>query len=348
MTTELLPKNPRRVLLVMTNHHVGDFVLSLPAMQSLAEYFDAPVDAVVDARFASVAKLLPSLRDVIPYEQKNRRGSKWKQAAHFTAIAKRLAPPRYDLVIDVGGGIQSVTLTTLTMARHRIGLEKSRRSFMYSRRLPQEPILHQTDRYMPFMRVIGRERPGRLRLRASAAATDQIAASLETLFGKIPPRFAVIHSGAGYAFRQWPGERFAAVADELAQRWNLDTVFIGAPGEEEFLRGIIQKMKHAGRARPLIENLENILALFDRAQILISNESGPTHLAATTDIPIVTIFGPSKEAVWRPVRDTNLTILRGRVCPPECAWGECRHDLACIMDLSVAQVVEAAAKYLTA
>jgi ADP-heptose:LPS heptosyltransferase len=348
MKTTLLPKKPRRVLLVMINHHLGDFVLSLPAMQSLAAYFESPVDAVVDSRFAGLARLLPSIADVIPYEQKNRRQGKTKQAVKFLSILKRLAPPRYDVVIDVGGGIQSVTLTTLTAARHRIGLAKSRRSVMHSRRLAHEAIVHQTDRYVPFMRIIGRERPERLRLRAPSPAGDEIAAELKLSFGRVPPRLAVIHPGAGYAFRKWPGERFAEVADELAVRWDLDTVFIGAPGEENFLSGIIQKMKYQDRARPVIAKLENILALFDRARILISNESGPTHLAAMTEVPVVTIFGPSKEAVWRPVREEKLVVLRGRVCPPECAWGECRHGLACLNDLSVDRVVDAASQFLGA
>lgn len=342
----MLPKKPKRVLLVMINHHLGDFVLSLPVLQKLAAYFDAPVDAVVDSRFAGIARLLPSIRDVMAYEQKNRRQGKAKQALQFLSILKQLAPPRYDLVIDVGGGIQSVTLVTLTMARRRIGLQRSRRSALYTRRLPHEPHVHQSGRYTPFLRLIGSGPQEPWRLSASPAAKAAVALQLETLFGRAPGKLAVMHPGAGYAFRMWPKERFAAVADELAERWNLDTVFIGAPGEEDFLRATIARMRRADRARPLITGLENILALFERAQILVSNESGPTHLAAMTDLPIVTIFGPSPEEVWRPVREERTIMLRGRVCPPDCTWGACKHGMACINDLAVARVVEAAAGLL--
>lgn len=337
----LLPENPRRVLLVMINHHVGDFVLSLPTMRTLAAWFDAPVDAVVDARFAGLARLLPSLREVIPYQQKNRRRSKARQALDFLTVLRRLAPPRYDLVIDIGGGIQSVTLVTLTLARHRIGLAKSRRSAMYTRRLPHEPFVHQTGRYLPFLHLVGRDAPEPLRLRAAPASRTAMEDTLRALFGREPGGIAVMHPGAGYAFRQWPGERFAAVADALAERRGLDTVFIGAPGEEAFLRGIIAQMRRPDRGRPLLAPLDTLPSLFERAQVLVSNESGPTHLAALTELPIVTIFGPSKEAVWRPVREERVTILRGRVCPPECAWGECKHGMACINDLTVARVLEA-------
>ena len=342
----ILPKKPRRVLVVMINHHLGDFVLSLPAMQTLAAHFEAPVDVVVDARYAALARLLPSVRDVIPYEQKNRRQGRVRQALQFLATTKRLVSARYDVVVDLGGGIQSVTLVTLTMARRRIGLAKSRRSAMYTHRLPHEAFEHQADRYIPFMRLIGRERPDPLLLHPSQASKEAVAKRLHGLFGRTAPSVAVIHPGAGYAFRRWPGERFAAVADELASRWNLDVVVIGAPDEEGFLKELVGGMRCADRARPMVAPLDELLALFDDSRILVSNESGPTHLAALTAVPIVTIFGPTKEAVWRPVRTDKLVILRGRICPPECRWGKCPHDMACIRDLDGPRVVAAIAGLL--
>lgn len=330
----------------MINHHVGNFVVSLPFLDALAAHFGPEVDALVDSRFACLARFLPSVHDVIPYVQQERRGRKLRQAQHFVATIRRLWRGRYAQVVDVGGGIQSVTLSVLALARRRVGLRKSRRSWLYDVRLPPPEGVHASDRFMPFMTWIGRGDRPRICLEASDESRRALAPLLPADWLNATCRIAVIHPGAGYAFRQWPRERFAAVADDLVRRWNLRIVFIGAPGEETSLRETIGLMKEPASAVPLAAGLDALVALYERAAVLLSNESGPTHLAAATRLPIVTIFGPTKEANWRPCREENVTILRGRTCPPECRWGKCATGLQCIMNVSVDDMVRAAEPYL--
>ncbi|HEY8241754.1 MAG TPA: glycosyltransferase family 9 protein [Kiritimatiellia bacterium] len=332
-----------RSLLLMINHHVGNYVVSLPFLDAMAATCATPPDILVDERFACLARLLPHAGEIIPYAQQHRRGNKLRQASDFVKLLGRIAGARYRTVFDVGGGIQSVTLAMATLSRNRIGLQRSRRSWAYTERLPPDTGIHASDRFMPFVTRLGLPRPGPLRLRPRAESFAALEALLPAVAGK---PFAAFHPGAGYAFRQWPGDRFAQVADALAARHGLRAVFVGAPGEEVFLDGIIGRMEHSGGASKLIAPLDVLLAMLDRARVLISNESGPTHLAATTDTPIVTIFGPSKEANWRPVRTKDVTILRGVICPPECRWGACKNDLRCVMDVSVDDVLQATDRHM--
>ncbi|MFH0907683.1 MAG: glycosyltransferase family 9 protein [bacterium] len=335
-----------RALALMINHHLGNFVVSLPFLDAIAAPFNQPVDLVVDSRYACLAQLLPHGGNVIPYRQHHRRNGKLRQAADFATLIHRLKTAHYDVVFDVGGGIQSVTFTTLTFSRHRIGLETSRRSWMYTERLPPDSGTHVSDRFTPFMTRLGLPKAGRLRLKPPADAFARLNGQLPEILRAPGLRLAVMHGGAGYEFRQWPKERFAKTADVLIAERGMGVVFIGAPGEQAFLDSLLGLMKHRDRAAHVIGELDVVLALLDRAAILISNESGPTHLAATTDVPIVTIFGPSKESNWRPVREENLTILRGAACPPECRWGQCKHGLKCVMNVSVENVLTATSRYL--
>jgi ADP-heptose:LPS heptosyltransferase len=345
MTTSPIPSSSR-ALVLMINHHLGNFVVSLPFLDAIAAQFDQPVDLVVDSRFACLARSLPHAGQVIPYEQHHRRNGRIRQASDFLALIRRLKAGRYDVVFDVGGGIQSVTLTTLTFARRRIGLAKSRRSWMYTERLPADSGTHASDRYTPFMARLGLPKAGRLRIKPPADAIARLESQLPVNLRAPGVRLAVMHGGAGYEFRQWPKERFAETADKLIRERSMGVVFIGAPGEQDFLNSLLALMKYRDRAAYVIAELDVVLALLDRAAILVSNESGPTHLAAATDVPIVTIFGPSKESSWRPVREENMTILRGAVCPPECRWGQCKHNLKCVMNVSVGDVLGAAGRYL--
>lgn len=337
---------PKRVLLVMINHHLGDFVLSMPTLQALVRSFDCETDLVVDQCHAGLAGHISGVSRILVHDQAHRRGSLMRRAHRFLALWSDLRRDRYDLVLDVGGGIQSVTLTLLTGARNRVGLGRRRRSWTYSIALTTGDVTHQTDLYAPFLRFVGQERAPRLELSPTERESADAEAELRLRFGYVPERLAVIHPGAGYAFRKWPADRFIRVANELVRRWNFSVALIGAPFEEAILREMASACAEPGCVRPFARSVPTLLALFDRARILIANESGPTHLAAATRIPIVTIFGPTDEARWRPLREADVSILRGRACEPDCRWGRCVCDYACIRELTAERVLEACANHL--
>ena len=93
--------------------------------------------------------------------------------------------------------------------------------------------------------------------------------------------------------------------------------------------------------------LVQLVALFDMASIYICNESGPMHLAAMTDLPIVAIFGPTPEARWLPVRSENVATIRGSACDPTCKRQVCTANSRCMMELSIEDILAAAEPYLT-
>ena len=341
----LSPTLPR-VLVMMTNHHLGNFVLSVPVVAALAAHFRAPADLLVDGRHASLAAAIPGAGRVTVFTHGKKDRSSLATGLHFVRLAWSLRRSRYDAVIDVGGGIHSVTLATASGAPRRVGFLEFRRSGLYTDRISVGPHEHVFDRYAQILKCIGRPgRPPLVRLRPAAGSNAVLDRILQGA-GWGSGRLAVIHPGAGYAFRRWPKERFALVADRLAEKAGLRTCLVGAPGEEAFLEEIRAAMTRPSDALLFIQPLDVLLALLDRAALLLSNESGPTHLAAATDVPIVTIFGPSKESRWRPIRPENVTILRGADCPPECAWGKCTADLKCVMNVTVDDMLRAAGKYL--
>jgi ADP-heptose:LPS heptosyltransferase len=229
-----------------------------------------------------------------------------------------------------------------TLSRRRFGFADMPKSNLYSRKIVRERGIHVFDAYCEMLRVIGRQgRPPLVRLQAPPAAHEAVGARLRSAQPEFGTPLAIIHPGAGKEYRQWPAQRFAAVADELVRRHRMNVCVIGAPGEAELMRAVIESMTLARMAFPLSLPLIELLALCERASILLSNESGPTHLAAATDLPIVTIFGPSKEAIWRPIREEGTIVLRGAQCDPRCGKRKCYADRRCLMSLGTGQVLEA-------
>lgn len=346
--TAVLSPDLRRVLIVMTDHHMGNLIIALPVINALAAYFHNPPDVIVDERYAAIVRLLPAELSVISYPgQADRRRGLLRNLKPI-GLSLALALKRHSVVFDLGGGPRGAFTTLMSFSRRRYGFAGTSRSRLYSRRIPRDPRDHILDAYTGMLSAIGRcARPPLVSLCAPAEAQQALESRLRGIRPGPEGPIAVIHPGAGKQFRQWPAQRFAAVADDLVDRHRMSICVIGAPGEQEVMKSVIRAMRRRDRAFALSLPLIELLALFQRSTILISNESGPTHMAAATDLPIVTIFGPSKESVWRPVREAGTIILRGAECDPRCGKRKCLANQRCLLSLEPAQVLSAVERLLT-
>lgn len=343
------PHTPR-ALIVSLDHHLGNTVIQLPVIAALARHFSRGVDLLIDARYADLAAALPS--DVRPNRVRNypaQRDGQFGKRKPLAAIARVWAgvlAARYDAVIDLSGGKWSAAATRASRARQRVGFADVLWPRCYNR-LVVRPVEspagpHALDRYAAVLAVTGAVRGFRPpNVRLSAGGVDP---------GLDPEaRWVVMHPFAGKAWRRWPAGRLAAVARALIDGRGVRVAVIGAEGDRAAGAGLVASIDRPGRTLFLSPTLPRLLALFERAALLVSNESGPTHLAAATRIPIVTIFGPTAEAVWRPLREEGLTVLRGRACAPACAGASrCAVGGACLDALSVDAVVSAATAVLDA
>jgi heptosyltransferase-2 len=331
----------------MNDYHLGNFVLSLPSIAALGDYFHHPVDLLAASHVAALVGCLPSAHkyNVIPY-----RGSKRQRTLRYMlscASLVRLFFKRYEAVIAVSGNIRTATLAAVTASPVRIGFVEARRSRVYTHRVVGElPGIHTGEKYLRILACIeaGENPSSHLKLQAPLSAKEQCDRLLHETADPLAPIIA-LHPGAGYSFRCWPPARFAAVADTLVEAWGANVFLLGSPIDCELLNKVKQCMEYEEQAVPFMQPIDTLLALLQRADLLISNEGGPTHLAATTDVPIVTILGPTPGDRWRPRRDNDVRVLSGRRCP-SCEWNNCREGRRCIMDVKVEDVVAAACELM--
>lgn len=343
-----IPRETRPALIVMTDHHMGNLIISLPVINALASHFQEPPDLLVDARYAPLAALLPAKPRVLSYPAQTGKRRALVRSLRSAAIVAAMPWRRYRAVFDVGGGTRSAVLSTATLARRRIGFADTPRTWLYSQRIEREPRLHVFDAYARMLASVGVQgRPPLVRLRASHTAHALLEERLKKSQPDAQAPLAVIHAGAGKEYRQWPADRFGALADELVRRHGLNICVIGSATEGSLMEEVIASIREARSAFALSLPLDELLALFERARILVSNESGPTHLAATTQLPIVTIFGPSKEGLWRPIREAGTIVLRGAECDPRCGKRRCFADRRCLVSLETGQVLDAAERLLS-
>jgi heptosyltransferase-1 len=118
--------------------------------------------------------------------------------------------------------------------------------------------------------------------------------------------FALINPGAGWGAKQWPAERYGGVARALAGDGLIPFINFG-PGEEKLANQV--ETASGGKARPVTCSVGELIALTRRARLFIGGDTGPLHLAAALQVPVVAIFGPTDPARNGPY-GTRSIVLR--------------------------------------
>ena len=159
------------------------------------------------------------------------------------------------------------------------------------------------------------------------------------------PRVAICPGSTNSRAKRWPAERFAAVADMLMERVDADVVLIGAAEELDISREVARRM----RVPPVVltgkTDLAQTAAVLKASDLLVTNDTGPAHVAAAVGCPVVVIFGPTNPFTTRPFSDTAEVVRRPPDCAP-CMLRDCPIDHRCMTAITPEDVFGRAARAL--
>jgi lipopolysaccharide heptosyltransferase II len=346
-----------RVLIVRLRQ-IGDVVFTTPAVRTLRErHPDAHLAYLVEPAAAPIVTRSPYLDEVIVAP----RGRGLAGLRTEAALVRRLRADRYDVVIDFHGGPRASLLAWLSGAPVRIGYEVIGRSWMYTHRIarprelrPRHSVENQADLLAAVDIAPGDAARFAVEMPVDADAARAVAARLAAQEVDARHRVIVLHVSAGNPFRRWPLVSFAAVAATLANRDPARRIVVtSGPSEQEAARLVIEDARRrlASEARhrvlmPIDLPLSELRALVDRAALYVGGDSGPLHVAATSRVPIVGIYGPTlpvRSAPWRPgERPAEAVETAGLPCRP-CDQRVCEPgDFRCLIRIQPEQVIDAA------
>ena len=342
---------------------IGDVVFTTPVIRALRRQFPgAHLTYLVESAAAPVVATNPHLNEVIVVP--HTRG--WRRVADDLRLARALGAAKFDLVIDLHGGPRSAWLTWASRAPLRVGYDVPGRAWMYTRvvhRPRAQRPRHAVENQWELLAAIdpGRQAADpsadRVEMPVDPAARDAVDRRLAQAGVRLGDRLVVLHVSAGNPFRRWPESAFAELASGLAAadtaRWVLIT---GGPSDRAAGSRVIEAAKsRAGAAAARIVDGEDISlpelrALMDRAALFVGGDSGPLHVASTSDVPIVGLYGPTlpeRSAPWRPRDIPTASVDAGSLpCRPcdqrVCAPG----DFRCLTGVPALQVRSAAERLL--
>lgn len=357
-------------ILVVRLRLIGDVVFTTPVIRALRRrYPDAHITYLVESAAAPVVSTNPDLSDVMVIT--HRRGM--ARVMDDIRLARRLRRAKFDLVLDLHGGPRSAWLTWASGAPRRIGYDIDGRTWMYTQTVhrprglhPRHSVENQWD-LLPavdpsFPATPSRE-DDRVYMPTDKAAEASVLARLRAQgvpAGQATARLVVFHVSAGNPFRRWPESAFARVAAGLVRqstgpsdRWVLLTA---GPSDHDAVQRVLHDARaQAGDAASRIMDagdvtLAELRALLDSAALYIGGDSGPMHIASTSNVPIVGLYGPTlieRSAPWRPdtipVASVDAGTLPCRPCDQRvCAPG----DFRCLTSIPPEAVLAAAERLL--
>lgn len=314
--------------LVFAPNWVGDAVMSLPTLRALRRRHPEDRLAVLARRGpAAVYRAEGSADEVLL------RGS-------FLADVLAARAGRFDEVWLLPNSLRAALVALGSGARRRLGYATDRRGPLLTDALPPPAATaHQLRDYDALLRHAGvapDPDPPRLRIPPEALrrAEEALAAA------GIPLAAVVLCPGSATApTKRWPAERFAALADALADRGMPCALAIG-PDERELGRAVAQSARAPLPVLGADLDPVELSAVFSLARAVVSNDSGPAHLAAAVGTPVVAFFGPTDPGRTAPSGARALILDRYVFCSP-CFLEKCPYGHECMREITVGDAVRA-------
>jgi lipopolysaccharide heptosyltransferase I len=326
-------------ILIIKPSSLGDAVHALPTVNLIRRRFpDAHIAWLINNSLASLLKNCQLINERIEF-----RREEFKRITHlprFLGFLQLLREHNFDLVVDLQGLLRSGLMTAATRAPRRVGLSDAREGalFFYTDIVPVTPV-HAVERYLCAAKHLGCDAgPVEFPLGSSAEDTAYID---KLLLGRVPPGpLIAVNAATRWPTKLWGDEKFAALIQKLPrERVVLTGGAADVPRANQLCCGCINI---AGKT-----NLAQLAELFRRCAVVISNDSGPMHLAAAVGTPVVAVFGPTDPALTGPYGNRHVVLRSGIPCSP-CMKPRCAHKprMECMTLVTVEQVLAAVHPFL--
>jgi len=344
---------PGAKILLIRLRSLGDTILSTPLYRALKSWRpDLRLSVLVESPNDEVLRNNPDIDNVISIRVSG-RSALGVIAARCGAL-KQIRAAKFDCCINLHGGVTSAWLTALSGAYHRVGGRTIRNRLTCNiivevpQRKPTDRKQHSVEYHIGLLNYLGLPRGPIPPLRLVPDPSRRVPAlgrlhdaGLDTGRG-----YAVIHPGSRYHTKEWPAEGYAAIADEITIKYGLQVVLLGGPGEEEKTGRVVSL---CGSSPVVVQNvsISDLIWVVRGARLFVGNDSGPTHIAAALQVPIVVLFGSSDSQVWYPWKSSHQIVQNDFACNP-CPGRRCLvyGKPRCILSISPEQVKTAVAAQL--
>src|SRR5882672_2286935 len=345
---------PFERLLIVRLSAMGDIIHTLPAVAALREAFpDATLGWAVEERWSELLCTLrypragprsperPLVDRVHTVNTKASRHALFSlhTRQQMSAALSELRGIGYDAAVDFQGAVRTALFARGSGAAVVYGDVQPRENIarMWYTRQVRTAGMHVVQQALSLAQAL--MQPSAPTPRVEFPVDPDAENRITVLAGEARD-FAILNPGAGWGAKQWPPERYGSVASELTKD-GLRSLINYGPGEENLAAAV--ESASAGAARKISCSISELIALTRRARLFIGGDTGPMHLAAALQVPVVTIFGPTNPARNGPFGTASIVL---RSASSMTSHARHREPEKGLLEISPEEVISAARKLL--
>lgn len=311
---------------------IGDAIYTLPLIEALKQQGQAAhITVFTEPQVAAIYEANPFIDEIVVF----RKSDFWRQTL------MKLKASQFDVCIVLHNAFKYALLPFLAGVSVRVGYIKEGRGWLLTHKLPlPTSVTHRLEHNARLGDLLGIDARGILpRIYLADEETAKSQALLQHL-GLVTGSYVVMVVGSISPTRRWFHDRFAEVVKRIAIELNLTVVIVGGPDDVEAGESVMRLS--GGLARNLAgrTSLRETIWLMHSAKAMVTNDTGPMHVASAIGIPVVTWYGAANEDEIAPP-SPNTTILNARVPCSPCVKETCANGLICLTGITPEMVMAA-------
>ncbi|ADQ15544.1 lipopolysaccharide heptosyltransferase II [Halanaerobium hydrogeniformans] len=350
--------NQIKRIVVIDLLYLGDLIFAHPFFAELRKLFPkARIDLIANSNFAEIMRVNKNIDNVYSYNKN------WNVLRSYE-FAKEIKQNNYQLALNIHGNWRTALLLKIVSADKVIGYGSKGRGIFLDQKVDDTINSHMIDFYLYFIKSLQQSHllEKYFDRNNSALEVSQISNKREKLFPtlrienkyiqtaekklkdlSLKAGFIVLNTGGSWKTKRWPEKYFAELANLLIEKGH-DILFVGGPSDNKRVKDIIFHIDKKEKTYNLTgeTSLLELAAVCKKANLIISGDTGPVHVAAAVGTNTVTIFGPSDEEKYAPRgRAKNIIIKnKGLDCRP-CGEHECplKH-FKCMREIKAEKIID--------
>lgn len=328
----------KRILIVNVNW-LGDTLFATPFMRAVREkYPKAHIAVLTHPRCREILEGNPSIDEIIIYDEKKHHRGLLKKFS----IVSCLRAKKFDAAFILRKSLSRTLILLFSKIPVRVGYGSKRAGFLLTRRIdaPHDK-LHKVEYFLNLAKAEGMETENK---NYEIFISDKSVKNAEKILKDIGVKddgFVVLNAGGNWDLKRWPAVNFAKLGDYIFEKLGRAVVLTGAEKDIALAENLAGLMKH----KPFIlcgkTDLKTLGAVFKKAACVVSNDSGPMHLASAAGAPVVAVFGPTSPELTGPYGAGKRKVLHKDIgCKIPCYDLKCK-DNKCMKAVAVEDVLKA-------
>jgi heptosyltransferase-2 len=348
--SKLKAEDIKRVVVRGTNW-VGDAVMTIPALRELRRVLPgAHVTLATRSWSEGLFRDADFVDDLLIYD---RRG-----VASVARATREWRARGFDLAILFQNAFEAALIAAVARVPLRVGYGTDGRRALLTHNLALPSWHGERHEVLYYLNIIEElekllrgssgvmEREPRFDLRVNAARQAEARELLKAQGASMDgPLVALCPGSTNSRAKRWPGERYAALADRFVDEMEANVALIGSAEEAEVSRAVSEQMRHKAVMLTGRTSLAEAVAVLSISDLLITNDTGPAHIAAALERPTLVIFGPTDPTTTRPFSQRAQIIRRPPECAP-CMLRDCPIDHRCMTAITPDEVFKRACEMM--